>query len=243
MKQSVLTALAVLLGHGLPVSGSLPALAQNHQPNLQQNQKQDQKQDQSAAFQAVSLSHPPSATHPGDVPPTPDVPTLPDDEPFNERDIRAERRRIVSDLLSEPGDRPPRVMVTCRPAQAVESWQSESRSESWSEGWSENRSESWSESWSESRSQSWSESERAHIHELLSEEDRTLTVDIQGNCEQVRIHLGQAAQDPTENWREGWHEEHSLGDILPWLTRPGSGWDWFLRDRGGFQDNRPSWQP
>ncbi|MEM6450655.1 MAG: hypothetical protein AAF703_10115 [Cyanobacteria bacterium P01_D01_bin.105] len=95
--------------------------------------------------------------------------------------------------------------------------------------------------------------QNSHIRDLLRQRQTShsqigsiasvpIVIEIQGDCNAIRVGIGAASQDELfpgefdhlsdyEAWSEALRGHHRGASGL-WLTRPGSGWDWFLRRRG-----------
>lgn len=132
-----------------------------------------------------------------------------------ERSDRTERSQITADLLNYPSSQRPRILVRCR---------QESFFDELSEGLPD-------------RPQREQASSYSSIRELLSNrEDEEIVIEVRGNCNDIRIQIEAARQQaqpysgqlshPEAYPYPIWNEEPDRDD---WLTRTGSGWDWFLR--------------
>lgn len=131
-----------------------------------------------------------------------------------QRSDERERARIISDLIGLPHRQAANIVVRCRQTHRSESRQSSYYSESYS-------------------------SQSAIQDRLDSHSDRTVEIEIHGECEQMRVRLGSPHQSDEfypgrpgsgrDRAHDTWLDERSTSDDLPWLIRTGSGWDWFLR--------------
>lgn len=97
-------------------------------------------------------------------------------------------------------------------------------------------------------------SDRTSIRDVLRQtethttETASVVIEIQGNCEDIRVRVDAdhvldelhseelypgelEPSDSYENWHEDLHNVRRPGEPRPWLTRTGSGWDWLLRTR------------
>ena len=140
-----------------------------------------------------------------------------------------------ADHYTELTSADPTILLRCRKTSSTENHSFEEQMESHTF-----HSESFAEQY---------ESRRSPIREILrnrqasSSEQTPIVIEIQGDCDAIRVGIGaersQAELFPGELNHPGDYEalyemlrdrHDALPDSAhPWLIRPGSGWDWFLR--------------
>lgn len=85
-------------------------------------------------------------------------------------------------------------------------------------------------------------SNNALVRELLNDHGhQAIAIDIQGQCQAVRIYLDGdrhtfdvypgLLNHHNSDYDQHWDPDYPSQYYVPWLIREGSGWDWFLRDR------------
>ena len=156
--------------------------------------------------------------------------------------VRRERADIVSELIA-PGQRnSPRIIVHCG-ASAHYSQENSYDNEDYEQH----------TSWESLRRHS--ERSRSTIREILRNRQdghRSVTIEIQGNCDDVQVNVGaleshrlllpnRCSDDCPNGFHSPdvdqyldqyleWYEEQLSEGNIPWVIRPGSGWHWLLRD-------------
>jgi hypothetical protein len=144
---------------------------------------------------------------------------------------RIERDRIVSDLIRSPQQTSSSVTVRCQEPSFSNSWQSESHHSQFQQnGHSEFHH-------SELHEHEFESSNRSIREQLFEQSENGVEIEIYGQCDDVRVQIGQPAQtiypaplnQSSPSHPAVWSAEYNPSDLAPWLTRTGSGWNWFLR--------------